>query len=315
MVMLYLLLLISPSVILFFSLVQTKQLFLKPDFAFLNKDLRKEMISVGFYGILASFSGILVMNIDVLMINDMLGLGAAGIYTVTFYFGTLMLVPLRTMGKISSVVISDAWKKNDLDTIIDIYKRSSLSLSVVGMLLFIGIWGNIDNVYHIISLDYLPGKMVIFYIGISNLLDIALGVSPHIIVNSKYYKYLSYFMVLFAIMLIVSNLLLIPEFGIVGAAIASLISKFLFNVVKFTFLYKKFGFQPFDMKFPLLILISLLSYWLSTFIPPLSNFIVDIVVRSAAISVLFGLPVYYFKVSDDINAKVNDTLLKLKALI
>jgi O-antigen/teichoic acid export membrane protein len=315
MVLLYIAVMISPSVILFFSLLQTKQLYLKPDFNFLNRDLKKEMLSVGFYGILASFSGILVMNIDVLMINDMLGLKAAGIYTVTFYFGTLILVPLRTMGKISSVVISDAWKKNDLETIADIYKRSSLSLSVVGILLFIGIWGNIDNVFHIISDDYLPGKMVIFYIGIANLFDIALGVSPHIIVNSKYYKYLSYFMVVFAIFLILTNLLLIPEFGIVGAAIASLVSKFLFNGIKFLFLYRKFRFQPFDMKFPLLIIISILSYWISAFIPPFSNFILDIIIRSVVITLLFGVPVYFFRISEDINGKVNDTLLKLKARI
>ncbi len=315
MVLLYILVMISPSVLLFISLIRSRQLFLKPDFGFLNKDLRKEMISVGFYGILASYSGILVMNIDVLMVNDMLGLTEAGIYTVTFYFGTLILVPLRTMGKISSVIISDAWKKEDYQTINSIYKKSSLSLSVVGILLFIGIWGNIDNVFHIINDDYLPGKMVIFYIGLANLFDIALGVSSHIIVNSKHYRYLSYFMVALAIFLILTNLILIPIIGIVGAAIASLISKFLFNTIKFLFLYRKFGFQPFDMKYPLLIVIALLTYWISTFIPPFSNFIVDIIIRSAVITILFAVPVYYFRISDDINKKVNDTLLKLKAKI
>jgi O-antigen/teichoic acid export membrane protein len=312
MILLYLVVMISPSIILLVSLIQSRQLFLKPDFQFIDRNLRREMISVGFFGILASYSGMLVMNIDVLMINDMLGLSDAGIYTVTFYFGTLILIPLRTMGKISSVIISDAWKKNDLETISSIYRKSSLSLSVVGLLLFIGIWGNIDNVFHIINDEYLPGKMVIFYIGLANLCDIFLGVSSHIIVNSKYYRYLSYFMVVLAILLIITNLILIPVIGIVGAAIASLLSKFLFNFIKFLFLYRKFGFQPFDYKFLLLILISLASYWVSTFIPPFSNFILDILIRSTAITLLFGIPVYYFRISEDINQKFDDVLLKLK---
>jgi len=307
-VILYTIAVISPALLLFISLLRTKQLFLKPNFKFISKDLRKQILSVGLFGILASYSGVLVLNIDVLMINDMIGLGAAGIYTVTFYFGTLILIPLRTMGKISSVVISEAWKNNDHGTINDIYKRSSISLSVVGILLFIGIWGNIDNVFSIVRDDYLPGKMVIFYIGLANLSDIALGVSPHIIVNSKYYKYQSYFLLGFAVLLVISNLLLIPKIGIVGAAIASLISKFIYNGVKFFFLFNKFRFQPFSFKFLLLMIIAIAAYWISTLLPAFSNYIIDIIVRSSLIFVLFSVPVYVLNISEDINERVNIVL-------
>lgn len=311
-VILYILAMIMPSILLFISLVRTKQLHLKPDLKFIDKGLKKEMLSVGFYGILASFSGVLVMNIDILMINGMLGLSAAGIYTVTFYFGTLILVPLRTMGKISSVVVADAWRANDLQSIRNIYTKSSISLSVIGMLLFIGIWANIDNVFHIIKPEYLPGKMVILFIGIANLFDIALGVNPHIIVNSKYYRYLSYFLFGFAVLLVITNLLLIPEYGIVGAAIASMISKFIYNLVKFLFLYNKFRLQPFTYKFILLIIIALGSYWISTFIPAFSNFIVDIIIRSTLIFILFMVPVYTLSVSSDINERINKFFFSLK---
>jgi O-antigen/teichoic acid export membrane protein len=154
--------------------------------------------------------------------------------------------------------------------------------------------------------------MVIFYIGLSNLLDTALGVNPHIIVNSKYYRNLSYFLLIFSACLVISNLLLIPAYGIVGAAIASLVSKFIFNLIKYLFLYQKFKFQPFNYKFLLLILISMVSYYLSTFIPPLSNYILDIVVRSAVIFLLFALPTYFFNISSDINERFNSLLTQLK---
>ncbi|HDO28027.1 MAG TPA: polysaccharide biosynthesis protein [Bacteroidetes bacterium] len=310
-VILYVLVLISPSLMLLVSLIRSKQLFLKPDLKFITPDLRKQMINVGFFGILASFSGVLVMNIDILMVNNMLGLSAAGIYAITFYFGTLILVPLRTMGKISSVIISDAWKINDKETINDIYRRSSISLSVVGVLLFIGIWGNIDNVFHILGDKYLPGRMVIFFIGMANLFDIAVGISSHIIVNSKYYRSLSYFLLVFAVILVVSNLLLIPVFGLVGAAIASFISKFLYNSIKFVFLYRKFRFQPLSYHHILLILIAILAYWISTFIPTFSNYIVDIIIRSGIIFILFAVPVYYFRISEDINQRVDVIFKKI----
>jgi O-antigen/teichoic acid export membrane protein len=154
--------------------------------------------------------------------------------------------------------------------------------------------------------------MVIFYIGIANLFDIALGVSPHIIVNSKYYRYLSYFLLVFAVLIIVTNLILIPEFGIVGAAIAALVSKFIHNLIKYVFLLRKFGFQPFTIKYVYLLIIALAAYGISTLIPPFDNYIIDIIIRSAVIFLLFAIPVYFMKVSEDINERIDDILVKLK---
>lgn len=310
-VILYVIAIISPAFILFFSLIRNRQFFIKPDFSVFDDKLKKQFLDVSFFGMISTFSGVLVLNIDVIMVDRILGLSAAGIYTVTFFFGTLILVPLRTMSKIGSVVISDAWKANDTETIQNIYKKSSLSLSVIGFLLFTGIWGNIDNVFLIISNDYLEGKYVILFIGLAALLDISLGVNPQIIINSKYYRYLSYFLFIFAVLLIVTNLLMIPVFGIVGAAIASLISKFIYNLIKFLFLYKKFGFQPFDYKYPLLILISIIAYIISLFIPRFDNYILDIFIRSLVIFIVFTVPVYFLRISEDINDSVDKIISTL----
>jgi len=308
-VILYTIALITPTLLLFLSLIYNKQLFLVPDLSFIDNKLAHKMINIGAFGILASFSGVLSMTIDSIMIQRMLSLNSLGIYTITFFFGTLILVPLRTMGKISSVVIADAWRVNDLQIINSIYKKSSISLSIIGLLLLVGIWGNIDNVFQIIPLKYLPGKYVILLIGIASLFDIALGVSPHIIVNSIYYRYLSYFIMLFAILLIITNYIFIPIYGIIGAALATLISKFIYNLVKFIFLYHKFKLQPFTYKILLLYFIGFFTFWISTLLPQQPNYIVDILVRSGIISIIYVLPVYYFNISEDINNKV-DTIVK-----
>ncbi len=308
-VILYTLALILPTIFLFFSLIRNKQLFIVPDFNFIDRKLSREMLSVGFFGILASYSGVLVMSIGTVMVEKMMGLSAAGIYSITFFFGTLILVPMRTMGKISSVVIADAWKVNDLNIINQIYRKSSISLSIIGILLFIGIWGNIDNVFHIISDDYLSGKYVILIIGIANILDISLGVSSHIIVNSKYYRNISYFLIVFAALVIVFNYLLIPIYGIVGSALATLISITIYGLMRYVFLYKKYKFQPFTGKTLLLFIIGVSAYTVSLLLPEQSNYIVDIVVRSGLIFLLFALPVYFFKISEDINQKV-DAIVK-----
>ncbi|RLD41032.1 MAG: polysaccharide biosynthesis protein [Bacteroidetes bacterium] len=305
-VILYTIALITPTILLFFSLIYNKQLFLKIDLGFVDKKLSHEMINIGAFGILASFSGVLSMTIDSIMVERMIDLSALGIYTVTFFFGTLILVPLRTMGKISSVIIADAWRVNDLKIIDSIYKKSSISLTVIGLLLLIGIWGNIDNVFQIIPVKYIAGKYVILFIGIASLFDIALGISPHIIVNSNHYRYLSYFLITFAILLVISNMLLIPIYGIVGAALATLVSKFIYNLIKFLFLYRTYKLQPFTYKILILYAIGIFAYVISLLLPQLENYIIDIIVRSIIITIAFAVPVYWFKISEDINDKVDN---------
>jgi len=310
-VILYVVAFVSPSLFLLGALIKDKQFFIKPDLTFIDKKMASEMVSVGVFGILASFSGVLVQNIDAIMVNNYLGLGATGIYTIAFYFGTLILVPMRTMGKISSVVIAEAWKKDDRHTIMDIYTKSSLSLSVFGFLLFIGVWGNVDNIFHIVGQDYSTGKYVILFIGLANLTDTLLGVSPHIILNSIYYRWLSFLLFIFAGLLIITNIIFIPIYGITGAALASFISKFIYNLLKYIFLYHKFRFQPFQYKHLLILLFAFLSWGLSTFIPPFNHFIADLIVRSLFIVIVFLFPVYSFNISPDINKKAQQLVKKL----
>ncbi|OQX80184.1 MAG: hypothetical protein B6D64_03640, partial [Bacteroidetes bacterium 4484_276] len=116
-VWLYVFAYIAPTILFVVSLNRSKQLFIKPEFGFIDKSLKKEMINVAFFGILASFSGVLVQSIDIIMIDNYLGLGQAGVYTISFFFGAFILIPMRTMGKIGSVVIADAWRINDRKTI------------------------------------------------------------------------------------------------------------------------------------------------------------------------------------------------------
>ncbi len=294
-----------PVIQMVYSLMREKKLFIKPNRRFYNPEIRNEIINVGIFGILASFSSRLVQYIDVIMINEYLGLSDAGVYTVSFFFGTLILIPMRTMSKIGSTVVSEAWKTSNLKTISDVYTKSSLTLSVIGMLFLIGIWGNIGNVFQLIGEDYNAGKYVILFISLANLTDVFMGMSNPIIVNSKYYRWQTYMLLAFTGVVIITNILLIPVYGMVGAAIASLISKAFLNLLKFSFIWIRFKMQPFTWRHVLMICLGLGSWYLSTFIPALPHYIIDIIVRSAVLSALFLIPVYYLKISEDINTRVD----------
>ena len=73
---------------------------------------------------------------------------------------------------------------------------------------------------------------MVFYIGLAQLFNISTGVNGAIITNTKYYRFDLYTSVLLAIITVIANLLLIPRFGIDGAAMATAISIFLFNLTR-----------------------------------------------------------------------------------
>jgi O-antigen/teichoic acid export membrane protein len=270
--------------------------------------------AVSLFSILNGFSMIIIQNVDIIMINSMVGLSDTGIYSICFFFGVVVSLPARSIIKIANIITSQAWKDNDLNLIRDLYHKSCLTLFIIGSLLFIGLWANINNIFHIIGQQYSAGKWVIFFIGLSSLIDMITGANGAIIGTSKYYKVQTFFLVILVILLVITNLLLIPKFGITGASIGSAISLSVLNLLRYLFLLFKYQLQPFNIQFMYVAFIGAGSYFISTLLPPSSNYIVDIFARSSLLVILFCTPVYLLRISIDLNAKADEILKKLKII-
>jgi O-antigen/teichoic acid export membrane protein len=278
----------------------------------LKKGLKRAMIRVSLYSFLPGLSGVLLVNLDKLMIERFLGLSELGVYSIAFFFGTLVAIPSRSLIRISTSFIAEAWKKKDLNKISEIYSKSSINQLVIGSLLLIGIWGNIDNILKILPEQYHMANYIILIISFSFLTDMAAGTAIQIISLSKYYRYQTYFMVVFIILTFVLNFILIPKYGIYGAAISAFLSKFLFNCIRIIFIWQKFKLWPFNLKYFYTIIFALIAYLASRFMPNQNNLYFDIFWRSTIISVVFALLIISFNVSVEINEKIHNIYLFLK---
>ena len=67
----------------------------------------KKIMSFSSYSFLGSFSNIIVLNVDVLMVTSLLGLSQTGIYTTAFYIGMIIEIPRRAISQISIPFISE----------------------------------------------------------------------------------------------------------------------------------------------------------------------------------------------------------------
>jgi O-antigen/teichoic acid export membrane protein len=236
---------VKALIIVFFLIKQKAIQFKWPEKTIVNKEMRKEIVNVALFSLVGGLGSMIVFKLDKVIINQMLDLSNTGVYTIAFYFGSLIAMPSRPLLKISGTLIADAWKKNDLRTIKDIYYKSCLNQLIIGGFLFLGIWANIDNILIILGDDYAGAKWVIFFIGIGYLVDMATGANAHVIAYSKNYRVNLLFIFFLIIVVVILMYVLIPLWGIVGAAVAVAASLLLNNFLRYLFLYHKYKLQLF----------------------------------------------------------------------
>lgn len=297
------------------TLIGKRQIFLQPDFSLLDKKMVHELFQVSLYGIIITSASIIVINLDRIMIEKLVienPLAQVGIYTTCTYFATMVILPNRPLQKITSTLVAEAWKINDMKQLQTLYEKSTLTQLIIGTLVFFGLCINLDYIFQIIPEEYSAGKWVIVFIGLFYLSDMAAGVNKDIVSNSSQYKKLSHWTITLIFVIIGLNYIFIPSHGITGAAISSCIARILYNVRAFWYVNKKFQLQPYSYKHLLILVFGLLAYGISYWIPETSSLVVNILLKSGILTGIFCAFVYFFHISEDVDDMVIHTFKKLK---
>ncbi len=311
----WLIIMILPAVTLLLYAIKNKIFIGQASYTFLKRQKIIEISKYCIMTILTGSSSVLVQRIDILMISQMVGLGATGIYGISTYFATVIKTPSTAIYGISGTIISEKFSKQDYASIFSIYKKSCVNQLFIGLLIFLGIWANIHNFFKIIPHIYQEGKYVVFFMGIGTLIDMGTGINGVILTQSKYYSYDTFSTVLLIAFTVGFNFAFIPLFGITGGAIAFALSIGLFNFSRFLLVWLKLGMQPIDFKSIQLIIIAVLSYFLIELIPIQENIIIDITLRSVVILLIYLPIVYLTKITLEFNQLVNKIVVLFIDLI
>jgi O-antigen/teichoic acid export membrane protein len=293
------------------------QLFLKFDFSFIRKPVFKEMVQYGLWTMMGGATATVLPHIEKLMLPAYTGgLERTAIFNIALSIGLVIAIPRNAIASISEPLLAESWQKNDLNHVEEIYQKSAINLLIIGLFLFLGVWCNIDSIFNIIpnSEVYQKGKFVVLMVGLYSVFDMATGLNSEILKNSPYYKYdLGFYIIRFVILLI-TNLILIPIYSYNGAALAMLISVIIYNLVKFFFIKQKMGLQPFGIQTVKIILLGLFTYGVTLLLPVFEGsytmILLNIFIKSITIFTLFGGGVLFFRVSTDLNNVINKLVKK-----
>jgi O-antigen/teichoic acid export membrane protein len=304
----YVVILSFPAVYLAGLLIYRRQFNLQPNLHFIQPPLRKEMISLAVYGIIGGLSGVAMTSVDKILLNEYYNLSMTGVYSISFFFGSIILIPNRALGKISSTIIADAWKDDKKETIDDIYYKSSINQLFAGLLLFVLLVTNLHNIIAILGKDYKGGEWVITIISLANLILASTGVSVQIISTSHKYKIQTYSLALLVVLTVIFYMIFIPLWGMVGAALGSLFSLTLSSSLRVFYLKWDMKLFPYRFTHIKCLAIGVVAFAIGKLIPVSSHYFIDLVIRCSAISAVFVGLSYAFQISADLNLIVNKVL-------
>lgn len=304
------------SLALLVYLATKKKASFSMNFSFLDKTSLRKMLNFGAYALLGAGGTQIILQIDSIMVSGALGLDETGIYTIAFFIGTVIELPKRAIAQLSMSLLSQNFKNNDMAAVKKLYQQTSINQFIIGALLLLGIWSNLESVYHFVPNGalYQQGFYVVLFIGLGKLSDMLFGANGEIIVMSKYYRFNVLSVLILALLTIVLNLYLIPVYGIRGAALASFLAMFSFNLIKYLFVWIKFRIQPFSKKTFLAFLITALVYVGQLQLPSFDLPLVDLIIRSSLIGIIFLGLMIGLKISPEINGLFFRSLRMIKLI-
>lgn len=247
----------------------------------------------------------IILEIDKFMLGQFQALNNVAYYGVAIYIATVIGVPARAMHQITNPLTAKLLNEGHKEELNTLYEKTSINLFIISGFIFLCIIINISKLYLLIPDNYSEGFLVVLVIGLAKLSDNLIGNNNAILFNSDYYRVVLVFGVLLAILTVVLNLVFIPIYGINGAAYASCITIFTYNIIKLSFVYRKFKMHPFTgLTLKTLLLITIcglaLFFWEFSCHP-----ILAILLKTMLLSIVYGISVYKFNLSEDISKLLN----------
>ncbi len=289
----------------------TKPLLLK------DKVARKEYSWYAWYGVLSGVGSQIAFRIDGLMVSSMLQFQANGIYTISWALSEIIIKPMRSLANIAGPLLAQKIEENKMEEVRDIYRKASLNLTIIGAGLFFLIWSVLPYIFRLMPNEDImtQGTYVVFFLGLSQVWDMMTGVNSEIISYSKHYRFTLYLTLFLGAVNIITNLLFIPMYGLVGAALATCLSMFLFNAAKLVFIKIKFGFFPFSLPLLLVFAFCIAAWMITSALPESRMNLINLFYKGAVFTALFGGAIWKFNVSPDINHWIKLGIDKAKGLV
>ncbi len=272
-------------------------------FSSIKYSFMKRFLTYNLYTLAGSSGYTIVTKIDAIMIASIIGLRANGIYATVILLANLIEIPRRAVKQISVPVLSKMISQKQYLEIELMYKKLSINQLAVGAFLFTVIYANLDIIFKIIpnTQDFQTGKFVVLFLAITKLLDALFSLGSDIVIMSEYFRFNIISLIILGSLTVITNMIMIPKYGITGAAGATAISYLIYNLSTCFYVFKKFKMHPFSPKILLIPVMIISSYLFTKIFKSTGNNFIDILLNSLISSFSYIFLLINLNISPDLN--------------
>ena len=269
-------------------------------------------LKIIFYSFLIFLSGAassIILDIDKSMIASLITSDDVAFYSVALFIAAVIEAPGRAMFQIVSPLVSKAINSNDKKYLIRLLKKSSNNLFLVSGVLFLLINLNTSDFYKFVNQPlYASAISVVSVVSIGKLFSMSIGCLNNIITNSKYYHYIFWFSVISATTAVGLNLILIPKYGVIGAAYATVFVIMFINTMKLILIAYGLKIHPYSFQTLKILLLIIVVYFILKEIKLEYSSFINLSLRSLLIISLYAILSQFLGLSKDINQQIKKYL-------
>ncbi|MFO7915441.1 MAG: flippase [Candidatus Krumholzibacteriales bacterium] len=222
---------------------------------------------------LTGLTFLLVSKTDMMLLGYFLDSKNVGIYTPAIMIAKLLMFIGMSFKFIFLPVVSEFFAHDNIEGLRHLYKSTSKWIVLIvfpGLLFFILFPQEILRLMY--GSQYTAGYVALIILSLGISMDVFQGTSGNILVGGGYTKLNLLGEVIAAVSNVVLNLILIPAYGITGAAIATSLSYLFRNIAFLTIVYKKLGIHPYKRSYFYVFVSSLIVFVLIYILKIISPF-------------------------------------------
>ncbi len=299
-------------------LLFSQKISFKPDFKNITPALRRDFLLYTLFLLTSAIVSSVLPTLSSFFISAKLGLTFTGIYAIANYIAAVVEIPSRSLNALVQPQVAVALRATppDVQTATRLYQKVSLNQLIVGMVILILIWINIDLFFALLpnGQEYALGKWVVLILALTKLFSSAVTVGGSSLSYTRFYYTSLFFTLFYTVASIFLNTYLIPIYGIEGGALATLISCVVYNAALLLYVWIRVRTTPFSKRQIWVLVIGFIMLAINYLLVLLSNVccsepstIVEIVIaiiRTGVVAIAGLLLFYYGKVSEDFNSLI-----------
>ena len=208
----------------------------------------KNILSVSIPMFLTSSLALIMGWTDIFMLGIFRSASEVGIYRVAFRVAAMTSIALLSVNSIVAPKFAEFWGKNDMKGLARIARQSTKLIFWTSLPIVLVFWLFPSLILGIFGNEFKKGVLVLIILTFGQFINTVVGSVGYILQMTGKEKILQYVVLVAVLVNIGLNIVLIPKYGINGAAFASMFSLAIINIISFFLVKKYYGFYTINFK-------------------------------------------------------------------